>query len=661
MDKIRLLFKKESSKDALRNIIVTVIPSVFLYYLVSLDFAVAFSVGALIGSLTDVSGNRQDKIRTVKWAFPTFAITALLTSYYLSIDSWMVVLLLGIFGFVYTIISLFGFRISVVGNLGLVVASFTIGLRPENPLAFTLALICGSVTSFLVYLVQVHLFPYRSLRYAIDDGIENMANLLRLKIDCYDENSSLSKSYKDLSILHVKVSDQLETVRSLLLREKDLVNSDNQVTQIWLTKLYHLVDLYELLMAIDTDYETVRKVLKDTNTLPLIRIAISILADETQKLRLSKRKSTIQLQRREELDAIINQLRFTESCTTGEVSSLIQSISVHLEQISNVLDKIKSNEILPKRSGIESKNYADFAPPKSTFNTVLKNLNFKSPVFVYSIRMGLLLVFGGLIGFLLPEFRYASWIILTIILVARPTYNTTQKRNYQRIIGSVIGLAASFLLLYVIHNPIALLVIASFSLYLFLLFNKPNYMVCVIFITICIVLSQKLYSGDTANILSSRFVFTLIGAILAVLGALAIPINHYRAIEKTTASLIIDFKNYLQKIKENLQTEDVNFYDLRLLRKFTQTSLAQSYDSLEQLSKEPIIGRQFRAEISNFQSLAYRINALLVGISINITKLNTQEIPLIQERISNVNQLIDDSEAISKKIAKKQVVKNQFN
>ncbi len=652
LDKVKLLFKKESSKDSLRNILIIVIPSIILYYLVNLDFAIAFGVGALLASLTDIPGNRQDKLRTVKWAFPIFAITAILTSFYFSTDSWVLVLLLGILGFVYTIISLFGFRISVVGNLGLVVASFTIGLRPSDPTFFTFGFLCGSAVSFIISIIQVQLFPYRSLSFAIDEGIENMANLLRLKIDCYDENSALNKTYKDLSMLHVKVSDQLETVRSLLLREKELVNSENQVTQAWLTKLYHLVDLYELLMAIDTDYETVRKVLKDTNTLPLIRIALSIMADETEKLRLSSKKSTIEPQRREELEAIIKQLHINGECTSGETKSLIMSISTHLEQISGILGLIKSDEIVNKQSWVESKNYADFAPPKSNLRTVLNSLNFKSPVFVYSVRMAILLVFSGLIGYLLPEFRYASWIILTIILVARPSYNVTQKRNRQRIIGSFIGLAVSIVLLLTIKHPVVLLGIALISLYLFLVFNRPNYLVCVIFITICIVLGQKLYNGDTASILGSRFAFTLIGAVLAILGTLAIPINHYRAIEKTTESLIKNFKNYLQKIRENLQADDVNFYDLRLLRKFTQTSLAQSYDSLEQLSKEPVIGKQFIAEINHLQSLAYRINALLVGLSINITKPDAQEEPaVLKERISNVTRLIYDSESISKKIA----------
>lgn len=654
MDQFKLLFRKESSKDALRNILVILVPGIALFYTVNLEFAIAFSVGVLLACHTDLPGNRQDKLRTVKWAIPVFMVTALTVSYYVWLESWVLIVLLGVFGFGFTIISLFGFRISVIGNLGLIVASFIIGLRPHDPLLFCLGFFCGIVAFFLVSLIQVYLFPYRSLRYAIDEGIENMAKLIRLKIDCYDESSSLNKTYKDLSVLHVQVSDQLETVRSLLLREKDLVNSDNQVTQIWLTKLYRLVDLYELLMAIDSDYETVRKVLKDTNTLPLVRIALSILADETQKLRLSRRKSTIQPQRRKELEAIIQQLQLAEAHTVGEQKSLIQSISNHLEQISQILNQIKSNQAIAEESGVESKNYADFAPPKSNFSTVLNNLSFKSPIFVYAIRMSLLVMFGGLIGYLLPEFRYASWIILTIVLVARPTYNTTQKRNYQRIVGSVVGLLISVGLLITIHSPLTLFAIAALSLYLFLLFNKPNYMVCVVFITICIVLSQKIYNGDAASILSSRFAFTLVGAFFALLGALAIPINHYRTIEKTTDSLILNFKNYLQKIKDNLQTDDVNFYDLRLLRKFAQTSLAQSYDSLEQLSKEPIIGKQFTAEINHFQSLAYRINALLVGLSINITKHNkTEHSSLIQERIMNVSVLIEDSEVVSKKIGKR--------
>jgi uncharacterized membrane protein YccC len=297
--------------------------------------------------------------------------------------------------------------------------------------------------------------------------------------------------------------------------------------------------------------------------------------------------------------------------------------------------------------------------PQSNIKTIQKNLSFKSPIFSYAVRMAILLMAGGLIGYFLPEYRYASWILLTIILVARPSYHITQKRNYQRIIGSVIGIAISLALLLLIKNLLILVIIAAFCLYLFLLFNKPNYLVCCIFITITILVGQHIHEGEIHDILGSRFAFTLLGSIFAVLGCLAIPINHYRSVEHSTKSLIQHFRSYSEKIQESFNSHNLNYYDLRLFRRFTQASLAQTYDSLDQLAKEPLKGKFLKEDILHFQTLAYRINALLVGLSVNLTKLGISlEQEIMSEKINFINSLIDESEILSQQLATKKEKKN---
>lgn len=376
----------------------------------------------------------------------------------------------------------------------------------------------------------------------------------------------------------------------------------------------------------------------------------------------SNREKTFRSIGTSELNRLFLQLEADQRQSSPEKAALIYSISAQLKQLSDILQNIHVSKFAADDSWIESKNFKDFVAPQSSFQTIVKNLNFRSPIFSYAVRMSILLISGGLIGYLLPEYRYASWILLTIILVARPSYTITQKRNYQRIVGSLIGIAFSLLLLVFIKNTLALLAIAALCLYLFLLFNKPNYLVCVIFITITILLGQKLHEGELHDILGSRFAFTLLGSIFAVLGCLAIPINHYRSVEQTTASLYKHFRDYLDKIKESYQTENLNHYDLRLLRKFTQASLAQSYDSLEQFAKEPLRGKAFKADIQHLQTLAYRINALLVGLSVNITKLGLDwNHDAMNSRVNYVQVLIEEAEELLKKLAQSKRTKDSNN
>ena len=651
--------RTESSLDALRNILVVIIPSTLIFYFIDGHIAIAFAVGALLAALTDIPGNKNDKLSTAAYCLPIFFITALSISFALHFQSWTIILMLGIFGFIYTIIALLGFRVNVVGNLGLIVASFTIGLRPVDPMQFSLSLTAGALFFFVVCIIQVYLSPYRSLRFAVESGIKTMAKLISLKVDCYDEKVPLTKAYKELSALHIKVSDQLETIRTILLRDKKLHSEKDQETKIWLAKLYQSIDLYELLMAIDNDYEQIRETLKGGNTLKLIRKSLSLLSKETKSLRISSKVRKSNPSRRLKLEELLLQLEMDEAEASPAKWNLICSISTQLRHISDILQNIQVKQVYQDNTLVDSKNYIDFVAPQSNIKTIQKNLSFNSPIFSYAVRMAILLMAGGLIGYFLPEYRYASWILLTIILVARPSYHITQKRNYQRIIGSIIGIAISLALLLLIKNLLILVIIAAFCLYLFLLFNKPNYLVCCIFITITILVGQHIHEGEIHDILGSRFAFTLLGSIFAVLGCLAIPINHYRSVEHSTKSLIQHFRSYSDKIQESFNSHNLNYYDLRLFRRFTQASLAQTYDSLDQLAKEPLKGKFLKEDILHFQTLAYRINALLVGLSVNLTKLGISlEQEIMSEKINFINSLIDESEMLSQQLATKKEKKN---
>src|SRR5690606_7259738 len=281
-DSIYRFFTKESSKDALRNILAICIPAVLLFYTTNLDIAIAFAVGTLLASLTDLPGNRQDKKQTALWCIPLFFIASTSTVLSLHDALWLTPILLTLLGFRCALLLALGSRIATVGTLTLIVISFTIGLKPNSPLIFSISFLTGTVWFFSLSLLQTYLLPYRSLQYAMREGFSTLAQLLRTKAKCYDTEISLSQVYNELSLVHIQVSEQLENVRSLLLRESTLLTSEDTSPSHWLSKTYSLIDLYELMMAVDNDYETIREQLKDTAALPIIRKAIYALSDEIE-------------------------------------------------------------------------------------------------------------------------------------------------------------------------------------------------------------------------------------------------------------------------------------------------------------------------------------------------------------------------------------------
>lgn len=672
---VNQFFGKEFSKDALRNILVILLPAILLFYTVSLDVAIAFAVGVILSSLTDLPGNRQDKTMTAIWCSTLFTITAFSTALALHHLSWGILPILGIWGFLCTLLIALGPRWGVIGNLTMIVISFTIGLKPQDPIVFALSFSVGTGCFFVISLLQAYLSPYRSLKYAMKDGFEQMAILLETKIKCYDERLPLEQAYRELSLLHIKISEQLENIRSLLLREKTLITSEHESDLIWLRKIYRLIDLYELLMGIDTDYETIREKLKHSEVLPIIRHILLLLSNEikdlenTSSMELNKdpkgsghfdlvemTDKNAEIKTKQQISADIKKLEQILNSSDNENKALINPILIHIKHIVTIVQQIQQANIAPDPTWVSTASYKNFVPTTNKRQVIAKHIKTRSPIFIYSIRMATLLMLSGLVGYTLPEYRYASWIILTVILVARPSYATTQRRNYQRIVGSLVGIAVSLLITLATHDTTILLLIAMISLYGFFLFNKPDYLICVIFITIAAILALHLYEGNIWDLLGSRLAFTLLGSIIALIGCFALPVNHHKTMKSLTEILIGNYQNYYHKLRARLCEHNVDHQELRLVRKHAQTSLAQLYDNLDQFQKEPRYKKQDWSDMLSFQTLAYRINALLVGISVSITKSIEQENDTaLLERLDNIEALIHELHELgrSEKLAHK--------
>jgi len=646
LNNLKQFFKKESSIDAFRNILIIIIPSFFVFYWTNISMGIAFSVGIILAALTDIPGNLKDKKITALICIPAFFIASLVTSYSLLNAPWLVILILAVFGFLCNLTLVLGPRIGTIGNLTLIIISFTLGLRPENAIPYTLSLTAGAIVFFSVSLLQVWLFPFRSLKHAMNDGFENMSNLLRLKISCYDDNTPLEQAYKNLSTFHIKVSEQLDTVRTLLLREDYINKSALSQDAGWINKTYRLIDLYELLMANDYDYEVVRMKLGRNNALPIIRTILVYLADQTAQIRHNNSKYLAKTD--DKIQSGIDQLIQINKNSSLEDAKIVNSILDHITHIQSIIKLAVANDVNQDTTWISHKKYKSFITSQSSLASIKKHLNKKSPIFLYSVRISLLITVAGLLGYFLPEFRYASWIILTIILVARPSYSITVKRNYQRIVGSILGLIISIIVLYFIQDIIALLVISAVSLYLFYLFNKPNYLTCVVFITITIIISLNLYEGNIFSLLGSRFAFTILGSLFAILGCIVIPINHLKTVESVSTNLINSYKKYLEALNDSLLSNTIDYYQLRLVRKNAQTSLAQFYDAIEQFIKDPSYKQKDRKTIDHFETVAYRINALLIGMSISIAKSHTlEEKTIFYNNISTINSLIREMHQIA--------------
>ncbi len=641
----------EHSGDALRNVSISILPSLAIFVMgASASTAIGIGVGSLLTTLTDPPGNRKDKLASAAICIPTFFVASLLTAY-LFPHHWPLVILLAIAGFAFTLYGLFGPRYAAIGNMTLILMSFVIGLAPKDPLTVSLQITSGATIYYFFSLLQAYVHPYRSLKYAMSNGFRGLSQFLLVRTQSYDPAIPLETTYSRVGKVHSQISEQQELIRSLLFREQKIIGQQWHKSNYWLSQVYGLIDLHELITALDHDYDSIRKNLLNTGSLPLIRRAIQVLAVEIDSFSQPKKRFRYAQQlyyNNVKLGEILAELTGIQQQQSGTARVILRSIINNMQAIIEVLGRIQvafyQNQQI--RDSIDSTEYQQFINrPLNSPSGIKSQLHLKNPLFRFALRMALLFGAGALIGTLLLDFKYTYWILLTVAIVARPAFAMTKTRNIERILGTASGILIGILSLTYCKNLSILLVLSAMGLFGFFLFNRSNYMVSVIFITWGIVIALNLFEGNIDVILGSRMIFTLMGALLAIAGYFLIPVRQSSGMIQL-AKDVADFnQQYFQIINKRLSHNLQSTFDIRLARKKAQTAMAQFSETISQLKKEPEKKWMNWTHIHHFQALSYRVNSHLVGLSISLGKTNNGNLhDDIEARINELKPLLKDLE-----------------
>src|SRR5690606_9543848 len=82
---------------------------------------------------------------------------------------------------------------------------------------------------------------------------------------------------------------------------------------------------------------------------------------------------------------------------------------------------------------------------------LVRNFSFKSTIFRHSLRLAVTVMVGYVLGSLFP-FQNPYWILLTIIVIMRPSYGLTKSRAKDRMIGTLMGGAIAYGMVFLIQD-----------------------------------------------------------------------------------------------------------------------------------------------------------------------------------------------------------------
>src|SRR5690606_28553239 len=156
----------------------------------------------------------------------------------------------------------------------------------------------------------------------------------------------------------------------------------------------------------------------------------------------------------------------------------IENILARIKTINSYFNKKEKKNLLERNVDVEKfikRNNIDF-------KLMRENLTFSSSTFRHSLRVAIVMLLGFIVARIL-DFSHSYWILLTILVISKPGFSLTKKRNYERTIGTVIGAFIGMGILVYINDKNTLFVILLICMIGSFSFQRKNYVVSVLFMT----------------------------------------------------------------------------------------------------------------------------------------------------------------------------------
>jgi uncharacterized membrane protein YccC len=642
----------EHFSDALRNTVSVIVPLFVFFAAGNKQAAIGIAATVLLICLTDLPDNRAHKIRTAVSSVVVFTLTALIVSLTARSPSFSAITLVAC-AFFLSMLGIFGEKMFVIGSVAIVLATVVFGMKPADPYLFTAYVATGGIWYFLLSIIQSLMNPYRSLNHAIIICLKTSTFYLREKAKYYNLNIPFDHHQTRAIDLHVKINQQHEYLRSLLLTDNLTMNIKNKNGQVLLGRALLLIDLHERLNSLSFDYTYIRKTLAGAAALHTVHRLINLLADEMEMIyKKSKVRTAFLLhdfdsgffaEKRAQLDVESRILNKTQL-------NIVGGLAKNLDQIAEVLVQITSN-VVPGKLSIENNSgtiafeqFVDRSAPVTR-----SALSISSPVFRFALRLAIsfaiTFLFLGATG--KPDYGY--WTFLTIAVVSRPGFAQTKKRNTQRLQGSLSGLSVAVLLCFLISSNPLILALVAVSLLGFYSTNRLNYAVSAFFATLTVTMVLVVYNGQLNHIMLSRFIFTLAGCFVSLVTIYLFPIWDANRLHDMIGWAITDSCEYFKASVEKHTTAVRDITRERLSRKLANVAIYRFSQALDNASVEPLAKRINIEAMRSMRHILYKINAVITSVYLSPDDFRLSRAD--EDQVAKITAKLLDRNAVTDQIA----------
>jgi uncharacterized membrane protein YccC len=400
---------------------------------------------------------------------------------------------------------------------------------------------------------------HRIEQQALAESVFACADYLLARAAFYDIDNDLDECYRILVDKQIAAVERQDAARDIVLRNLPrLKRGKLDPRRAMLFNLFiNTVDLHELFVGAHTDYSLVRSTFGGSDLLVFYRDLIRKAAEDLEEIGLAVLQNQAPRARvnvKAELRAIEFEIELLRKqdlpAKNPEGYSAVSSSFRRIWSATRLIDKMRKS-LSSEPSATETELRIDQALSRFVssrrvpFGQIFSNLTMASPSFRHALRVTIAVAVGFWLGRLLP-LTNAYWIVMTTVIILKPGYSLTKQRNGQRIVGTLIGCAASIALIIFVKEPHIVMVamfasmVMSYSLLLF------NYTASVVFTSSYVLLLFHLLAPGSMRIIGERAIDTVVGCAIAIAASHLFPYWEYRLMGKLVNTMISATRHYLE-------------------------------------------------------------------------------------------------------------------
>ncbi len=605
-----------------------VLPAIIMRHFGYLDLGLAGSVGVLIVSGADVPGPVQRRMAGMSAALALNFIIAILVGY-ANQQPFLLGLLIALLCFGLTLIAIFGTWISAIGFAGMMVMvlSMDLHLSGTKIIINGLAMVGGGLFYMLLSILLFRMRPYIITQKALGDCIFSIGDYLKVRSNFYDENLDYEKTYKQLMQLQEDIHEKQDNLREMLFRSRSVTRQSTYTGRKLLVIFIESIDFFENATATIYNYASMHRHFSGPEILPRFQSMILKMVEELHEIGLA-----VQTGRRSRISK-------TLSDDMHELKIYFEEFIDHHRDPSNITPLINLRKVMqaledmtvriyamhhytaPEKRQVKkyelSDNYDSFISPSNIDIKLLwENLSLKSNNFRHALRVSLASLTGYIVAHLL-QLQNSYWVLLTILVILKPSYSLTKQRNYHRLLGTLTGAVLGIGVLLVIPGDtgrffiMVLLILATYS------FIRTNYFTSVIFMTAYVLIFFYLIrTGSFAEVLEARVIDTIIGSIIAFLATyILVPSWEKYQINNYIAEALDKAAHYLNTVAASFVSGEINDLNYRLARKDAFVAQSNLSGAFGRMMNEPKSKQGNIRKLYEFSVLIYTLNSHTVTLA----------------------------------------------